>query len=249
MLKLLKYEFRKTRMPKLVLLALTVVLEAAYLLALKQKKEELLVPTVALLTILAICGILLIGIQSVVTLHRDMNTRQSYMLFMTPNSSYKILGAKVIECTLSVFAAGCVYFALGILDVRLLFNTFESAESLSDMLIRTFNTLGSGLGITIKPDVLSIGSWLFNQLANWLATVCTAFLADVIAASLLNGKKGSALLSFVLFIAIVLLMTLIPVIPISSDVLMLFVNGLVFAVISAGMYVVSAMLMERYLSV
>ncbi len=106
MLKLMKYEFRKTWITKLILLGVTAVAEIAFLIGLYMEKETTLGLSVMLLVLLAFGGILMIGLYSVMTLHRDMNTKQSYMLFMTPSSSYSILGAKVLECGLSILIGG-----------------------------------------------------------------------------------------------------------------------------------------------
>ena len=98
MLRLMKYELRKTLAIKIILAAVALIAEAAFLAGYFTRNETLYTLTALLLFMTASSGITLIGIWSIVTLHRDMNTRQSYMLFMTPNSCYRILGAKLLEC-------------------------------------------------------------------------------------------------------------------------------------------------------
>ena len=121
MMKLMKYEIRKTMMVKWIILGIAALLEVAFLIGLWADKNEMLAVSVVLLVLLAFGSILVIGLGSILTLHRDMNTRQSYMLFMTPNSSYRILGAKVLENGISIMLTGIFFFALGALDVTLLF--------------------------------------------------------------------------------------------------------------------------------
>ncbi len=58
------------------------------------------------LVMCTIFGVIYIGIESVNVLHRDLNTKQSYMLFLTPKSSYQILGAKILENGISIIMAG-----------------------------------------------------------------------------------------------------------------------------------------------
>jgi hypothetical protein len=77
MLKLMKYEFRKTWFTKVILLAITALAEIAYLIGLYTDREGLLAAGVFLLMLLAVGGLLVIGLGSVVTLHRDMNAKQS----------------------------------------------------------------------------------------------------------------------------------------------------------------------------
>lgn len=94
MLKLMKYEFRKTAFSKLILLSITLLSEIVYLLGIFLKKDVFLSSGIMFLVLCATMGILYIGLESVTVLHRDLNTKQSYMLFLTPKSSYQILGAK-----------------------------------------------------------------------------------------------------------------------------------------------------------
>ena len=97
MLNLMKYELRKTTFSKLALLAFTAVAEVAFLLGVFLKKDNLLAMGIICLFLCAIIGVIYIGLESVNVLYRDLNTRQSYMLFLTPKSSYQILGAKILE--------------------------------------------------------------------------------------------------------------------------------------------------------
>ncbi len=198
MFKLMKYEFRKTFAQKLILLGITAVLEIAYLIALFCHNENWTAVFAGLLTLLAIGGVLMIGLGSVLILHRDINTKQSYMLFMTPNSSYRILGAKVAENGLSILLTGVFFFALGALDVTLLFTQFGTLADLWDAiqeLLRVFNQ-------QIPLDTASIALFVFSLLASWFAAINAAYLADVISASLLNGKKYNGLLTFVVYLGL-----------------------------------------------
>ena len=77
--KLMKYEFRKTLVVKLVLLGATVLAEIVFLWGLWGDKNRALGTGAALLTMLAFGGCMVIGLSSVVILHRDMNTKQSYI--------------------------------------------------------------------------------------------------------------------------------------------------------------------------
>lgn len=91
MLKLMKYELRKTAFSKLVLLVITAVAEIAFLIGVFWKKDNILAMGIIFLVMCTIFGVIYIGIESVNVLHRDLNTKQSYMLFLTPKSSYQIL--------------------------------------------------------------------------------------------------------------------------------------------------------------
>ena len=251
MLKLMKYEFRKTWITKLVLLGITAALEALFLVSLYAKFEDTLVIAIGLLTMAASLGVLVIGLESVLTLHRDMNTKQGYMLFMTPNSSYKILGAKVLECGISILVTGAFFFGLGALDISLLFAESGGLTRIWDMIQDVLRNIMIA-GHTLTLDTETAAALIFNLLAGWIGTVTTAYLADVVSSALLNGKKFNGLLSFALFLALSWFTGWVTR-QITSDIYaittMMLVDGLISLGFAVVMYVITAQIMERKLSV
>ena len=240
MMKRLKYEGRKTRFVKLILLVIAALLEGAFLYAFYAEKWDTMAVITLLLTITAFSGIVLVGIQSLVTLHRDMNTKQGYMLFMTPNSTYKILGAKVAECGLTLLVLGAVGLGLGALD----FSMVEKEVQFVSSLLKSFNP-------DLVPSFSNIAAMLFNLLCGLLCSVIAAYFADVISSALLNGKKGNLLITFALYLLLnYVIRKLMLLIPSSIGVIAsLLLQGVVALVLAGIMYVVTARLMERYLSV
>lgn len=248
--KLLKYELRKTWMLKLIVLGMTAAAEILFLAGLWTQQERALGLGVLLLSLLAMGSLMVIGLYSLVVLHRDMNTKQSYMLFMTPNSTYKILGAKVLENGLSTLLGGAVFFGLGTLDITLLFAREGRLKELWDMIMQMMRAMDERLVMSVP----SLGSFFLLALSSWFAFVTLTYLADVISSALLNGKKGNGFVTFLLIIVLNVLVNW--VIQILMDamgpapVVSVFLAGagiqLVFA---AAMYVLTAWIMDRYLSV
>ena len=248
MFKLMKYEFRKTWVTKLILLGITAVAEAAYLINLYTENEDGLFATVGILTLLAFGGVMAIGLQSVITLHHDMNTKQGYMLFMTPNSCYKILGAKVLENGLSILVAGGFYFALAALDITLLF----AKEGQLNQIWEMFQKLVSSVNDKIPLNAQGLASLTFALLTAWISTVVTAYLADVISSALLNGKRFNGIISFVIFLALSWVIGWFEDIatrniPDASTAMI--IQGGLSLLTAAVMYVVTAQIMEKKLSV
>ena len=247
--KLLKYEMRKTMALKLILLGITAVAEVAFLITLylNEKAADTLALTSVLLFFIALAGTVLIGVQSVLTLHRDMNTKQGYMLYMTPRNSFQILGAKLLENGLSLALAGGFFFLLGLLDVTLLFSRLGTLEELWQF----FQDFVRMINDQIQLNAQSILCLLVEMLASWLATVSIAFLADIVSSALLNGKKMNGFLAFLFFILLTILLGWIQNqfrTGMSIEAILLVRAGIALAY-SAVMYVVSAWVMDRYLSV
>ena len=247
MKNLMKYEFRNTWGTKLIILGLTVFLEVVFLAALFLNKEDITGLSAMLLTLLAIFGIMFVGIQSVITLHRDMNTKQSYMLFMTPNSSYKILGSKMLENGLSLIAAGVFFYALGFLDIVLLLDRYGEL----DQLWKLFRQIMESFNAELELNARSIAIFLVSMVSSWFCTLSTAYFADIVSTALLNGKRMNGLMSFALFIVLSLVTGWIQrQIPGSVGVTnMLLIEAGISLILSIVMYYFSARLMERSLSV
>ncbi len=248
MKNLLKYEFRKTLSVKLALLGLTAAAEIAFLAALFLNKENLLAISIFLLTMLALGGVMVAGLATILTLHRDMNTKQSYMLFMTPNSCYRILGAKVLENALSLLLCGGCFFALGTLDITLLFARAGSLKELWEAIGSMLRTINSELTLDV-PNMLS---FTIGLLASWFSAVTAACLADVISSALLNGKKGNGIIAFLIFLALSFLVSWLQQ-TLTSSVTSIqprfLLQALIALVLSGGMYFATARIMETSLSV
>ena len=245
---LMKYEFRKTWAFKVLLLGAAVVAEIVFLIGLYGGLDRVLGVSVLLLTMLAICGVMAIGLSSVVQLYRDMNTKQSYMLFMTPNSSYKILGAKVLENGISILLAGAFFFALGALDITLLFAHEGQLEELWNAIRQFLSQIDS----RITLDFSTMLTFVLSILASWISTVTCAYLGVVISTALLNGKRGNGIISFLIIMALLWLSGFIELRATESieNVRTVFVaQSCIALVLSAVMYVLTAKIMETKLSV
>ena len=240
MLRLLKYEFRKTLFPKLVLVALLVIFEGIFLYGYWTGNNSTVTLGLSLFLFTFLCGLLAIGIISLVTLQKDMNTRQGYMLFMTPNSTYRILGAKVAENGLSMLGIGAVGLGICLLNFSLIKQELEFITSF----LKNF-----GIGLT--PTFPHLSALLVYIISSILCSVTTAYLADVICSSLLNGQKGSMVITFVLFALLNFgIQKIMGLVPASLDIVVMFLlQGAIALALAVVMYIITARLMDRYLSV
>ncbi|MCR4883413.1 MAG: hypothetical protein K6A68_07575 [Clostridiales bacterium] len=248
MIKLMKYEFRKTLFVKLIVLGAMALAEIAFLVGLWGDKERTLSLSILLLTFIALGGIMIIGLASVVILHRDVSTRQSYMLFMTPNSSTTILGAKLLENGLSIVMAGACFFALGALDITLLFAKMGQLEDLWKMIMSFLHSINQEITLDL-PVMLSL---MISILGNWISTVTAMYLGVVVANALLNGKRFSGFLSFIIIVILLWAVSWVQMqaADIKAPIQTVFLIDAGIALLaSLVMYIVTAQIMERKLSV
>ena len=246
--RLIKYEFRKSILSKLVILGITAVMEVIFLIGIFGDFEKPSALGAVGLVFIALAGIAFIGIESILTLYRDLTTKQSYMLFMTPNSSYRILGAKVLENAISVLATGAFFGLLAVLDFSLLLNKFATYGDIIEFAKKALESIDTRLTL----DYRSFLTLVFMLLCSWLLRIGTGYLAVVIGCTLLAGKRGCWLICFLLYIGISILIGVgtnrIPTasLPILNYMLIMSVISLVCSVI---MYFVTAWIMDRKLSV
>jgi hypothetical protein len=112
---LIKYEFRKTWIIKAIILVFTAIFELLFLAGTFSKNEDMQATGIIFLVLTTLCALFIIGIYGIFRLHKDITTKQSYMLFMTPHNSYTILGAKLIENAGSILLAGVFYMVLALM--------------------------------------------------------------------------------------------------------------------------------------
>ena len=242
----MKYEFRKTAFSKLILLAVTAVSEVAFLLGVFIKKDNLLAMGVMFLFLCAVIGIAYIGLESVMALQRDLNTKQSYMLFLTPHSSYEILGAKVLENGISILVTGMFFVVLTALDFAIATAYIGGIKELMDML-KSF----MDVSMNIALDPVQMLFVFFTALASWMVYIVNADLAVILSATVLAGKKASGLVAFVIFLILSWIFgTALDHLPELSNMDLQFVLYIVVAMVMAVLvYLLSGWVMEKKLSV
>lgn len=248
MLKLMKYEFRKTMFSKMVILVFTALAEVMFLAGLFLHWDKGLTIGTVGLTVCAWVGIMYIGIESLLVFHRDLNTKQSYMLFLTPKNSYQILGAKVLENGLSIFLAGVFFAALAAIDSMAAALYLEGLEEFLIVLKEIGYVWRIELDISTYIVVLSF----FMVLASWLMLVVTGYFAIILSATVLSGKRFSGFASFVLFLAAASVFNgLLGLVPedVFSQTGYLWFMILAALVMAMAVYAVSGWIMERKLSV
>ena len=134
------------------------------------------------------------------------------------------------------------------LDITLMLAKLGELKEFWDMVRDLLEAFDAEIPITPA----GVASFLFDLLTTWIGVVTTAFLADVVSSALLNGRKYNGVLSFLLFLLLSGLtgwITNTVTRGIGTITTMLVVQGLISLVFAFVMYIASAQIMERKLSV
>lgn len=130
MLRLMKYEYRKTLTSKLIFLGVLALGELFFLAGLmlnrnvafplEMNDNSLFTIGIITLFISSIVIMVFVTFESAFNLYREFNSKEGYMLFMTPRTMNQILGSKILVGVLNIAIVGLFIMGLAVLDFFLL---------------------------------------------------------------------------------------------------------------------------------
>ena len=195
MLTIMKYEIIRQRLSKYLMLGLLGVLEIFFLIFLWLDKSEALGYTIVGLVFLAIFSYIYVSLESIINYNQDLSRKSGYMIFMTPNSVYEILGAKILNSICTIVATSFLFGITAFADIMLIAIRYDDLKAFWEQIqsfLQEFVQLDISAGPIISAIVLAV---IF-----WISTIAIAFLAITLTYTFLHGAPAKVLISFVLFI-------------------------------------------------
>ncbi len=247
MLKLMKYEFRKQLFSKFAIAGVLVLLELYFFYGLIRDNEGTMGTAVGLLTVLALLAMFYVSFESIFTFSNDLKTKQSYMLFMTPQSAYSIMGAKVLSSIIQIALVAAFFGVVAVADIFALAARNGAIEEFWEVCQELVKSL---LNIEINFEVFLMTA--VELLIEWMLIVVIAMLSITLSATFMANTKAKGIVSFVIFIVVNVLISKAS--ELISDgilvdkkefwLLMLFHSG-----VTVASYVVTAWMLEKKVSV
>lgn len=205
MFKLVKYEYRKDITMYTIIFAGLFVLEAYLLGSILAESEANIAISILLYTLAGFAGVIMLMVLGVISYSREINSKSSFMTFMTPNSTYKIVGAKYFAIFSASVLATALYMIFIVIDVKVALNVYNELGTVSEFLDEILFTLDTSISeLTAVLVSMFISVWM-----SIILVVSFAYLAITLSATLLANKKGKGWLSFGLFVAIYVITTII----------------------------------------
>ena len=203
MLKLMKYEFRKWRVTLLALLVGLVGLELGFIAGVKLEKPQLMAVCLSLIMLLTFAAFAYLVIAGIAGYSQELREKCGYLIFMAPVRSISIVLSKLLFIALVALAATALFGAAGWLDARYLL----SKANLDAQTLDSLNAIlrfGLKTDATVQQILQMAGFSAASVLLELLLTMCTAYLAITLSATLLQNKKGflKGLISIVLFVVL-----------------------------------------------
>ena len=186
MLKLLKYEFRKGLTGLLVMLGITAVLEGYFLYGLYINPEDMWhAGWAAWLLVLMTLGMsVFVFIRGVVSYSGELKSRSAYLIFMTPNSTLKVVASKFVFTFVLGVLVAVLYGALGIMDITLLLSEFGELEETITLAAEALEELG----LHVDQFVMAVVLGFLLVMLYVLALCAMAYLAVTLSHTLCRDK-------------------------------------------------------------
>ncbi len=204
MLKLIKHEFRKNLSIYGAMLLAFAVLEALYAGGFAADKEDLIAIAFALEAFAAFAAVVFTVFIAPVNFSRELKTKSGYLVFMTPNSAYRIIGAKLLSSLIGVGVLGIISSVLMTLNYGALSDKFglDSIRSMMDYMLVNFDLSVGGL-------ISFAGFMIIEIVVSCFAVSAFAILAVALSATILHRQKGRGVISVILFIVLMGLLSFI----------------------------------------
>lgn len=191
---LIKYEFRKQLLSKIIVFLLAAVLEIFFLLGLLINNEDLLGIGIGFLILDSVVGLFYFSFECIITYSADLRTKQSYMLFLTPRNMFQIVGAKVITTMLQIIGAAMIFVGLMTANIFL----YAAKNGTLTELLKVFRDYFKEFtGVEIRvAEILMV---ILMCVVTWLVFIIMAMFSITLSATLFANKKWRWLVSVSIF--------------------------------------------------
>ncbi len=207
MLNLMKYEFRKNKIIIGILVGIGAFLQIGYFISYAAahgtgrkalEARENMVLMVMFLTLLMTIGFFVVFILGIVNYKNELNSKSSYLVFMTPNSSLKIILSKLLYVFLveAVFMAA-LSFIIGYDIIQSL--AFLDDKNMIDSVVELFER---AFDIDLKKVWTEILLSVALFVIGFFAIMVMAYCAITLSATFLYNSRWRGFVSVVLFIGI-----------------------------------------------
>lgn len=205
MLKLSKYEFRKNRNFLIIIGAGLLLLQIYFMISTFVKNTDHTVISSSLLFLYAMICYFAVFILAVSNYSKELNSKSSYLIFMTPNSALNIIFSKIFTILIIGLVLLILICGFGYLDITLVYKTYPDVGDITNFA----NEFMKMLGINTGELILSILASILEFIISFFSVVMLSYLAITLSATLLQNNKFKGIVSFVIFLILTYLTTFI----------------------------------------
>ncbi|MGN0374175.1 MAG: hypothetical protein ACI4EN_01645 [Butyrivibrio sp.] len=200
MLRLMKYEYRKDLPLYIIIVSIIMALTAYLAFSIKTESEVNLAISSILFVLGGFGAVFFIMVIGVISYAREINSKSSFMTFMTPLNTFEIVGTKYLTLLLTTVVATLLYVGGAYLNIILLgiqFDEINDIKETLDFILIMFDT-------SVAELMASLAVVLFTIWLNILLTVSYSYLAVTLSSTILANRRGKGWLAVGLFVAILI---------------------------------------------
>lgn len=197
MFKLSKYELRKNRNTLLILLGGLALLQILFLFALSSDDDSYILSSVGTLVLYGVVCYFAVFLFAVSNYYREINSKTSYLVFMTPVSSLRVILSKMLTVLLLGILTGGILLALGSWDVRLLTEHYDEYTSMTELI----NDVLRQFGINPLEIAANLSFGVLTFLLSFFSTVALVYFCITLSATLLQNSRFKLICSILFFLA------------------------------------------------
>lgn len=198
MLKLTKYEFRKNLTNLIIVFLILAAAQIYFTFSCILKNTEHASIAVVLLVLFTSISFFIVVAFGISTYNKELNSNASYLIFMTPNSSLKIILSKMLY----TFIFGCVLALilvfLSYVDVKMLTNLEGSPLDYLELI----KVMMTNMGIDYMSVVFGIITGLVSIIVTIFLIIALSYFAITLTSTMLQNKKFKNFISLVVFVVI-----------------------------------------------
>ena len=200
MLKLIKYEFRKGLTAICIMLGITLAAQGYFLAGLYLLEDWELHTVIAAMLLLfaSFAAYIFVLVRGVASYSGELKSRSSYLIFMTPHSTRKIMASKFLFTLILCALFGGLYIVLGLVDFRLLLEKLGEYQAF----LLELNAVLAEYGI--HTDQIAFGA-LFTagyMALSMLSFYAVAYLAITLSHTFFRDKKWRWLMALVFYLVL-----------------------------------------------
>ena len=195
MLKLTKYELRKNILGIGIVAGIIFALQALFMVFCLSKNINYTITFAVLLILASSVSYFIVFIFGVVTYSKELSSKSSYLIFMTPNSSLSIIVSKLLYTLIIGVGISAILGGLGALDIFMMGTTFTDY---ADML-KMYKALFEEFGINFGQILISFIGTVLSFLVSFFFLITLAYFAITLSSTALQNKKIKGFISVVLF--------------------------------------------------
>lgn len=251
MLKLMKYEFRKQMFSKMIIAIILGVLTLYFGVMTVMNKSDNAAVSLALMLFTTLIATFYVSVESLTVYEKDLKTKQSYMLFLVPQSPYKILGAKLIAAILQIFFTLAICAATFAVCGAIYVMKYSNVKAFLDLVKRFVE-----VALEIKIDTSLLIRILVTMFVLWVFIVILGIFAETVVHTVLTKGKILTFLAAVMYVFIFWGVSKLDSVVYDSMIaanmakeLADIIEIVYYIVIDAALYITSAWLIDKRLSV